>query len=785
MLDPRHTWTSLGIAVAIAVLAALLFESLIRIQPVPPGGDTGTWLFLSYAYAHLPYPPQAAPFTYPPASFPFLGAAVVLVGPLNGARLFAGVVIALMGLSFYYLGRSMFQLRVVPLLMEAALFLQPDFQQLYYFGAYPNMFGFIFFFLALGLGLRFLRSRNPRHLALFWGAAAVAILAHALVGLILIGGIAFLGIILLVYRRLPRELLTSRTGILSFFGALAACLAYYAGQSVLQLGGPNYLAEGSLAEATSRALFPSVLKPFYLQTISTVINGTGFTLTVDNSVQIVAGVFAAAVGVLLLVRATVPRALSFRHAVLAAWLLSAFAICLGCYALGIGADYRRVAYFIFPLTILGIGLVLDLFLAYVMTPAEVKDVLEPLGAPKLKPLTPAPFRWQRWSLAQGTFAFVVAITVVTSLVVADTYTVPKAKADARFFSSTGHDAGFVDAMNAVDRSPVPGSIFSATQSVDRWPAALTSRNIYEVRSPTGFTYSQIYLQQDEQAFLTLNYALTASNGLVTASVPGFGASYLTAAPVFGVYDAGVLHQVSQVSSSGIFTTLSGGKPTSLFPNGSFVPPEVRLGPSASDPSYSLLYNETGYVLIENVTAPAGTSHIDVTLTALATGATGLTALHASLYGATGLPEVIQSTGGSFTWVANTTAANYATSGRLLTPGVLTSVPYYPGNATLKPKSGSVTFAAPPTSSGGNRSLTVGIELSASGVSNPVASALTGITEGSAVLSQWQCRFALFWSGSTASGPNAITFFETNYAATPFTVNGTWTVLELPAVLPPV
>lgn len=782
LLNPRLSWLSLAIALAIAALAALVYESLISIAPVPPGGDSGTWILLSYPYAGLPFPSQAAPFTYPPLSFPFLGLAVRLGGPLDGGRIYAGAVVAAMGLAFYYLGRSLFQLRVLPLLMEGVLYVQPDFQQLYYFGAYPNMFGFVFFFLAIGLAARYLRSRRPSHLLLFWAATAAAILSHALVGVILVALLAIVGLLLLAFRRLPRELLLSRAGIAGFAGALASCLAYYGGQLVFHIAGPNYLAEGSLALATSRSLFPSVLKPFYLQSLSTVINGSGFSLTESNSLEIAAILATGTIAFLALARIFAPRLVSYRHFLLASWLLAALAVSLGSYAANIGADYRRVAYFLYPLTVLAIGLVLDLFLAFVLSPPAAVDLQAPLGAPKVRPLTPAPLRWRRWSGRQALFVGVVALVVVVSVVVADAYTVPRAQADARFFTQPGHDAGFVATMTAVRSSTIPGSIFSSTQAVDRWPATLTSRNVFEVRSPTGFTYSPSYLEQDELAFLALNYQLAETNGQVVAAVPGLNATYFTAAPVFGLYDSGVFHQISQVSPGQLYVTLAGGKPVSVFPNGSVEVPQVVTFPSPANYTVELVYNGSGFQLLENITAVPGTASVDLAFTAVATGAKNVTGLHGTIYGATGRPQIVSSAGGAFSWYANTTSGNYSTSGRLTTPGTLSSVPYYAGNATTKSRSASVTFVAAATPPAGASSLSVGVELSASGTSNPV-STVQGLVAGASVLSAWDCRFALFWNGSTATGPAAIAFFESVYGAVPFAAAGDWTVLLLPATYP--
>ena len=53
---------ALLIAFLIAVVAAAGYEVFAAIQPIPPGGDEGSWLLLSYPFVGLPTTSQAIPF---------------------------------------------------------------------------------------------------------------------------------------------------------------------------------------------------------------------------------------------------------------------------------------------------------------------------------------------------------------------------------------------------------------------------------------------------------------------------------------------------------------------------------------------------------------------------------------------------------------------------------------------------------------------------------------------------------------------------------------------------
>src|SRR5215469_6884808 len=73
----RESWYWL-VALAIAIGFAALWEWIVRVQPVPPGGDPSTWLITGYAFVGLQTTAGVQPLAYPPLAFPFVGLAVLL-----------------------------------------------------------------------------------------------------------------------------------------------------------------------------------------------------------------------------------------------------------------------------------------------------------------------------------------------------------------------------------------------------------------------------------------------------------------------------------------------------------------------------------------------------------------------------------------------------------------------------------------------------------------------------------------------------------------------------------
>ncbi len=773
----RERWGYL-VAVLLALAAAALYEHFSLVAPVPPGGDEGSWLVLSYPYVGLPFPTQAVPWTYPPASMPFLGLSVIAAGgPLGGARLFAGLLIVGLGVSLYEMGRSLFQLRTVALVVEATLFVQPDFQQLYYFGSFPNMFGLIFFFLAIAYAARFVRSRRDRYLALFWVSMTIAVLAHELVAVFLLGLVLTTAVLLLLYQRLPRELFVRPAGYLGLAGFGAATLAYYEGTRLAKTATPNYTTTASLAQTMSRQLFPTVLKPFYLQNFSSTVNGSGFAVTPIWSLELVLVVVGLLLGVFLFVRWARPRLVEVRHILLAAWLISVFGVAIACWVLGLGADYRRFAYFLYPLTIVSAGLGLDLFLSWLLTPplpvVAVND-----SAPLFRGLRPGPWSPRDPSPRPRAVAFVLIVLTLLLLTSTLAYTVPQASSYAKFFTATGHDGQFVSAMQAISASTVSGAIYSSTESVDRWPATLTARNVFEARAPTGFTYTPSQLLGDEEANLALSYRYTVTNGHVAASIPGVTPAYFNASPVMSIYLYGVLYQVLSLTPQNIFVGLGTNATTSIFTKGVTPAPQITLPTDPTNATLTLTYPEPGYEVVEQVATPPGTDQLSITLSAISNGSVAFGALRTKLTSATGSFSNATALGPTgFSWFTNTTGGNVTSFGNL-TSGALTAV--VPANATTG-RGTSVSMQVNATIP--VPVLSLSFTIAAPGTSNPT-SQMSGFFSTPALFETWGVRFALLSLANSNTGSAPKAFYMNEYGGTVFWSGTLWVVLLLPVVLGP-
>jgi hypothetical protein len=775
----QREWPWLVVAGLIAVLAAIAFEIAAAIAPIPPGGDEGTWLLLSYPYVGLPAPSQTPLLSYPPASFPLLGLSVIAAGgPLAGARLFAGATIVLLGVSFYWFSRSLYRYPVVALLTEGAFFVQPDFQQLYYFGSYPNMFGLAFFFLAFAYALRFLRSRRPSHLALFWAFATVAALSHALVAVVLVAVLGILAIALLAARRLPRELFTSRAGQVGLGVFSVTSVAYYAGVHYLGYNPPNYLTAGPIAVAKSTLALPSVLKAFYLENIAAFVRGGGFTLGTNDALTILWEMVIALLIALVLLRLAARRWFTPRVVVLFAYFLAVLGLALLTWYAGLAADYRRFSYFLFPATLLVVGFGADLAFERILHPTPFH------GLPSPPPPSPVPATgWRRRLPDRRTTVVIafVALGVVGLVICADLFTYPNAQGFASFFTKTGHDPAFVAAMHAISTSGIPGSILSVTPVVDRWPSTLTGRDLYEARPPTGYTYSAANLIQDELSFLASTSRFTVTDGFEAAAIQGTNPAFFNASPTYSLYTLGVQRSVFQVAPQNIFASVGGGPSQPVYIRGGPIHPVFLTPASPANGTITIWFNASAVHVEETIAATAGSNGVTIGFVAEANGTANVTQLRVRLTSATSsFNNATALSPTSFDWFTNTTNGNFTTDSLITTPSNLTVVPA----PTAAGPNGVVTIVTNATTRTGARQLDLAFRSWTIGSSN-TANGVSGFYSAPQLWSSWNVRFALLWTGSNASGPIANAYLTTEYGASGFFAEGTWIILLLPTnPLPP-
>jgi hypothetical protein len=358
-LAPRTYWIgALGISLGLAFLLAATFEG----TPVPPGGDPGNWIATSRAYMGYPYPSEIAPLAYPPVLFPLLGSTVELFGTRVGDSVFAAGLLVALGLSTAVLAGNVVQRRWIALLAVGGLLANPSILAMFFWGAYPNLLGFVFLNLALAGLLRAGQGHAETGAVQFWGFFALAALTHALVGAVLAG---VLGVYLLLGLLVPmpawgtalqragrgtleapgiaaRALFLSRGGQGGLLVFSAFVGGYYGGTYLLGIPHPYYLANvGSALRATS---LRGALEPL--------LPG----VTAAPSV-ILALLTVGAFGLLLLFAALVrtrPQWLSAPGLLLLAWPIAVAALLVGGYVVGVDTDYHRFGYFfLVPVTLAG------------------------------------------------------------------------------------------------------------------------------------------------------------------------------------------------------------------------------------------------------------------------------------------------------------------------------------------------------------------------------------------------------------------------------------------------
>ncbi len=399
--------------------AALWFETALQ-QPIPPGDDPSTWLATSYYFIGVHAPSGVQPLAYPPAAFPFVGLSVFVgSGPLLGGRIFMAAMITLVGPTSYLFGRAVLKMPALALLGAGLLLAEPDFQQLYYFGGYPNIFAFLFMVLAVTYLLRWLRSRRPSHLLTFWVATTVTVLSHSLTAAVLAGTVLFILVALVLVRRLPRGFLVSRAGEVGA-GILAIGVgAYYGGTSLLGVNHPSYLSSGTLGGSKSQ-LVPTVLRPFYLGSIAGAVEHQTVTISADAALAFMTLVALLILGLYLLALWRRPEWITLSWLALAATVLTVFIGTVGGYVANLPVDYRRFPYFLYLPLIVALLLFLDLGLASAMRTRAPRRLPAPVAGVRRVPSAPRrAVAWRRW-----VEPVVLAVAVVAILVSVQFYTIP-------------------------------------------------------------------------------------------------------------------------------------------------------------------------------------------------------------------------------------------------------------------------------------------------------------------------------------------------------------------------
>ncbi|MCI4317074.1 MAG: hypothetical protein L3J96_00915, partial [Thermoplasmata archaeon] len=772
LLDPRPTESAALLAsLGLAVLIAAYFEAVISSNPVPPGGDPGQWLSTSYAFVGLPYPSWIVPGQYPPLLFPFLGSLVLLGGgPVVGAKLYIGAVTLLIGVSTYFLGRSLFRSAMVALLVEGFVLLNPSFVNLFFFGAYPNLFGMVFLALSLAFAVRFVRSHSPMHLFLFWLATTAAVLSHSLVAVILLVELGLLMLFLFSQGRMPRQLYRSWGGAAGFGVFALGVGGFYLGTQFLGISHPAYLQTNAFAYVKNGLgnIVSLLITPFIPQ----------YSPTVDSAYQVLVGISVFAVLVLIGLRILAPRRLTLGVLVAMIGILTVCGLALVGWQLSIVTDYVRFGYFLVLPVMLAIGVAVDRLLTLFTTP-RATALVAPRGQDPAVPSPAAAVRRAR--LAPVALVGILGFLVL--LLVTATYTAPVVNRAEQNGTDVGHDQTFLDALTSVRSSSVPGSVLTDPGAV-KWTRAILDRNAYAPFIPGHYSFDTTHIADGELAYFGLTDRYAVTNSLVAASIMGTDAQFQNES---GTY---------QASYFGLFQPLFQIAPTSfvvLVANGSHPPftepvtgsPVIELPPAGSS-WVSLVFTTLHYRFTETVTALPGTASLRYTFEADATGSALLLSLQGNVSTIAGQTPHITGGRSQFIWFPAIDAGALTTFVNVSTPGTVKNITGYahPGQepeVTIGTGGGAGTNGRP--------ILAFSLAATTPQATNLI-SGLPGLLSTPEIWTNWSSRFALLSNVSVPAGlrfgflPNQAQWIETEFGAQLFATSGSWTVLLLPANPPP-
>ncbi|MCI4366192.1 MAG: hypothetical protein L3K08_00395 [Thermoplasmata archaeon] len=775
---PRAYWIG---AVGISVLLAVLLASTFQESALPPGGDPGNWIATSRAYLGHPYPSEIAPLSYPPVLFPLLGSSVELFGAPLGATVFAAGLLVALGLSTAALAGTMIQRRWIALLTVGALLANPSLLTMFFWGAYPNLLGFVFLNLALAGLLRAGQGHAETGAVQFWGFFALAALTHALVGVVLAGVLAlYLVLGLLVpmpgwgtaLRRAGRGTLEApglaaralflsrggRGGLLVFAAFVGG---YYGGTYLLGIPHPYYFAEvGSTLRATS---LRGALEPL--------LPG------VTAAPSAVLGVLAvAAFGLLLLFAALVrtrPAWLSAPGLLLLAWPAAVAGLLVGGYLVGVDTDYHRFGYFfLVPVTLAAAFLAERIAFGPRRALATSPDTS---GTVAVAPASAGP-RWRRPRPVRE--IALAAIGGLALLLVLATLTVPALRRDESTFTAVGHDPEFVQAIRSIQASGVRGGILTVP-AADQWSRGLTGMNSYAPYSSAVFLFYPFQEQASQLSFYALSGHYTLTNGPAVASVRSVVDPHAGGSPDYSMEIGGSPRELLRLPAMYLGVVLEDAQHRLLAPRNVTTAPTIVFPPGAGY-TMQIDYAEPGWWLNETVSEPPGAPSVTVDLTASAAAPDTLADLHAAIVPPSGNSASVWAgtTPGTFTWNPLGSWPRPTTFGNVTPAGGIVGV------TQLDPRSGGpavfLRFAS--GSPNGSASL-AGAVLCTTPSAGP--GGWPGSYSAPAIWAGLGVRFVLWPSPGALPSASLLPGDEVRYLAEEYGLptlyaNGEWTVLSVPA-----
>jgi hypothetical protein len=753
---------ALLVALAIGAIAAWLLENAMAARPVPAGGDPGQWISTAYAYVGMPYPSWIVPGQYPPLLFPLLGSLIVITGgPIAGALAYVAVVAVLLGLSLYFLARSVTRRRSTALLAETMILLNPTILTMFFWGFYPNLLGFVFLNLTLGFLIRFLRSRRPFHLYMFWVCGAAAVLTHTLVGAVLIASVGLFLVLALAFRVLPREFYRTRgafAGVATFVGTVGG---FYAVTAALLVPHPQYLSSGAFAHVRdgTAQIFDLVLRPF----VHTMQVSPADSVGLLWGLSAVLGLSVVGVWFFWRTRMTLGILLSVSLA-LAALLLPAIG-----WELAVVTDYSRFSYFLIAPIGLGIALGLDGWLTNVGWRQPTLHLMPRSSAEPRR-------RWRgdptRGSASMGTIvltAFVILVVGVSEFVSAASL----AK-DEKITTQFGHDATFLKALHYVSASGVPGSLLTFP-GVAKWTRAILVRDAYFPNVEARYTFDPTHLVDEEQTYFAMTSRYVATNGAVAATALGTNLSAGNDSLAYQPAYFGSFTPILSIALGTLSVNLVRNGVTTLEriqPNGTVL--YWPLGAS----TFQLTYGQPGFSVTATLSARPNAPAADIYLSVVAAAGYHIRSFEGNLTGRGHF--VAGPSPGTFGIVPTRYGSTLATTVNVTPASALKAL--NSGGSTARSARGA--FMVGSGSAPIVQQLSVWFALSTPGASTPVPG-LPALFSTDQVWANWSIRFILYTNSDPTSGllanllPNELFYLKAEYGARVLGVAGHWTVLIVP------
>ncbi len=772
----------LATLISAAISAGLAY--VILSHPIPPGGDPGTWLSTGWAYVGGHYPSQVVPLAYPPVLFPLLGLAILATGsPITAAQVFAPTLYFVLGLSVFYLATRMLRSRAVALVVLAFVMLDPQLIQMVFWGAYPNLLGFVFMYLAMA-GLVLVGSGSTsRGAALFWVCGALTVLTHSLAGLVL-AGTTFLALLLswpLGFpvpgdpatskgtveadspSRLTRGLFGSPAGRLGLIGFAITIGGYYVVTALAHVTHPDYFVSSSLAfqviglGGTFHALFP------------------GFNLVSTAVVDIL----ALLVIVLLLIYAIL---LEYRRAwlttpmlVLVATGVTILVTPVAGWILRIVTDYTRFGFFLLVPAALSLGYLIDRGWVSNRRGAQPSPVV-----PDPPAREPPSQRWARSSRHPRRATTLLVIAFILGLLIAGTITAPAMGRLETTFTRVGHDQNFMNALNAIQQTGTPGSILTVP-GADKWARAITDRNVYAPYTQAAFLFYQTQILDSELSYyaLTSHYAIT--NGLVTGQIRGIVPSNVDGIPDYGAYIVGAFRPVLRIPPNFVTVNLVGATNHTVYQENLTGAPAVTLPSSSGGGPIRVSYVASNFVFTVYLVVAPGTAQMDVTFNIQATGSdlvqsVDLIVVPSDYTSARVWPGT---TSGTFNWETQVIALGPLTTGNVTPTNALVGI------TALDPETSTpaVLLSFHSADPMGASSIPGTLVLS-----TPAASTLFNdlppVIVAPLVWSELGIRFVLMRNPSYAPSPSVafpgeVAFLQSEFGMPIIYQNVEWSVLEVP------